>query len=136
MADIILVDDDEDVREVLADFLRLEGHNVRIAEDGYDGLRLLTERLPELALLDVEMPHLTGPEMAYRMFVEDCGREFVPIVFVSGAVDLKQIAANVGTTYYVAKPFSLDVLSAILNRALHERAAPTYPYRDAARDAR
>jgi CheY-like chemotaxis protein len=136
MADIILVDDDEDVREVLADFLRMEGHDVRMAEDGYAGLQLLTERLPDVALLDVEMPQLTGPEMAYRMFVEDCGRELVPIVFLSGAVDLEQIAANVGTTYYLSKPFSLDALGPMLNKALHERAAPTYPYRDSEQEAR
>jgi two-component system, NtrC family, nitrogen regulation response regulator NtrX len=136
MAELILVDDDEDVRDVLAEFVRMEGHDVRVAENGYAGLLLLNEKLPDLALLDVEMPELTGPEMAYRMFVEDCGREFVPIVFLSGAVDLEQIAASVGTTYYLPKPFSLDALRSMLNRALHERAAPTYPRSDEQHDFR
>ena len=107
----------------------MDGHQVRVAVDAYDGLRLLTERFPDAALLDVEMPELTGPEMAYRMLVDDCGRELVPIVFLSGVADLNRIAESVGTTYYLPKPFSLAALRLVLERALRERMAPTYPER-------
>jgi DNA-binding response OmpR family regulator len=127
MADLILVDDDTDVRDALRDCLALQGHDVRVAGDGLAGLELLRERLPELALLDVEMPQLTGPEMAYRMFVDDCGREKIPIVFLSGAVDLHLIAARVGTAYYLPKPFTVRALKQVIGRALRERVPPTYP---------
>ena len=133
MADVILVDDSPDVQDVLSDFLRGEGHRVRVAGDGLAGLRLVDERIPELALLDVEMPELSGPDMAYGMFVADLGRERVPIIFLSGAADLPLIAASVGTSYYLAKPFSLRALREVLGRALGERASPTYPR---AREAR
>jgi len=131
MADLLLVDDDHDVTEVLAEFLQAEGHLVRVAENGEEGIKLLNERLPDLVLLDVEMPVLNGPAMAYRMFVENLGRERVPILFMSGVPDLHRVAARVGTRYYLTKPFSLDALLKSLDKALHERAAPTYPERGA-----
>jgi CheY-like chemotaxis protein len=136
MADLLLVDDTADVRDVLSDFLAMDGHHVRAAVDAYDGLRLLTERLPDVALLDVEMPEVTGPQMAYRMLVENTGRERVPIIFLSGIADLDRIARSVGTTYYLPKPFSLNALRQVLDKALREHAAPTYPDRDAIENAR
>ena len=136
MADLILVDDTEDVRDVLCELLTMEGHEVRVGHDAYDGIRLLEERLPDVALLDVEMPGLSGPEMAYRMFVYDLGRERIPVVFLSGVVDLPQIASRVGTRYFLPKPFSVVALRQVLAKALRERAAPTYPDDGAARRAR
>ena len=62
MADLLIVDDDLDSAEALADILRAEGHEVRVGYDGNEGLRLAGERYPDAALLDVEMPHLGGPE--------------------------------------------------------------------------
>jgi DNA-binding response OmpR family regulator len=127
MASLILVDDDPDIAETLSEFLRDQGHHVRIAANGEEGLRLLDEGYPDVVLLDVEMPVLDGPRMAHCMFLHDLGRENVPILFLSGVADLHLIAARVGTPYYLPKPFSLDRLLQILALALHERAAPTYP---------
>jgi DNA-binding response OmpR family regulator len=127
MADLLLVDDDADIAETLSEFLRDQGHHVRVAGNGEEGLRLLDQGLPDVALLDVEMPVLDGPRMAHRMFLEDLGRERVPILFLSGVADLDRVAAHLGTPYYLPKPFSIDRLLQMLARALRERAAPTYP---------
>ncbi len=127
MADLILVDDDPDIAETLSEFLRDQGHRVRIAANGVEGVQLFDEGFPDVVLLDVEMPVLDGPRMAQRMFQKNRGREQVPILFISGAADLSRIAARVGTPYYLPKPFSLDSLTQVLGRALRERAAPTYP---------
>lgn len=132
MADLLLVDDDPDITEVLAEFLRDQGHSVRVAANGEEGLRLLGERFPDVVLLDVEMPVLGGPSMAHRMFLQDLGRERVPILFLSGVPDLNQVAARVGTTYYLPKPFSLTRLLEVLDEAVKEHAAPTYPEEQAA----
>jgi CheY-like chemotaxis protein len=132
MADLLLVDDDPDITEVLSEFLEAQGHRVRVAANGEEGLRLLDERMPDVALLDVEMPVLDGPRMAHRMFLEDVGREQIPILFLSGIADLEQVAARVGTTYYLPKPFSLDNLLKVLDQAVRERVAPTYPGEHAA----
>ena len=124
MAEILLVEDNRDIADLLAVVLRREGHLVRIARDGQEGLRLLRERTPELALLDVEMPVLTGPEMASRMFLHDAGEEEVPIVLLSGVADLPLVAAAVGTPYFLGKPYQLKEVLALVALALRERRRP------------
>lgn len=125
MADVLVVDDDEFIAQAVADVLTDEGHTVRTGENGADGLRLLTERLPDLLILDVEMPLLTGPEMSHRMMIEDAGRERIPIVLLSGVADLRPIAELVGTPYALGKPCELDALLATAKLALTEQVAPT-----------
>jgi DNA-binding NtrC family response regulator len=120
----VLVDDDEDVAWVLQQLLEIAGHTVRVAHDGEQGLLLLQQRLPDLAVLDVEMPLLDGPSMAYRMFVHNCGLENIPIVLVSGVFDLPRVAACVGTPYFSAKPFDTAHMMSLVHRALTERALP------------
>jgi DNA-binding NtrC family response regulator len=124
MADVVVVDDDEDVAWALEQLLELAGYTVRVAHDGEAGLRLLQERLPDLVVLDVEMPVLDGPSMAYRMFVHNCGLENIPIVLISGVFDLRGVAARVGTPYFTAKPFDTMEILKLVNRALTERALP------------
>jgi CheY-like chemotaxis protein len=124
MADLLVVDDDDDVREMLAEVLRDEGHTVRVACDGARGLALIEERHPDAVLLDVEMPLLTGPEMALRMFVHNCGQERIPIVLQSGVKDLTAVARLVNTPYFLSKPFPVDEMLRVLQRALEERVPP------------
>jgi DNA-binding response OmpR family regulator len=119
-----VVDDDRDLGDLVVAILRAEGHVVRIARNGHDGLRRMEERLPELVLLDVEMPQLSGTEVVYRMLVRDLGMERIPIVLLSGVVRLRDLAASVGTPYYLAKPFSRRSLVALVAQALAERQPP------------
>jgi DNA-binding NtrC family response regulator len=123
MAQLLVVDDDNDVAETLR--LVLEDHHaVRLAKNGAEGMRLLSERKPDLILLDVEMPVLDGPGMAYRMFIEDAGREMIPIILISGVADLEGVAERVGTPYYLLKPVDFEPLLELVQRALIERRAP------------
>lgn len=124
MADILVVDDDLDTAEALSEFLLTCGHRLRVACDGVEGLRCLDERLPDLVLLDVEMPRLNGPGMAYHMFIRDLGRERIPIVLISALLDLPEVAASVGTPYFLAKPYAVDAVLALIARALEERTPP------------
>jgi CheY-like chemotaxis protein len=124
MADLLIVDDDPDVSEIFQELLAVEGHTVRVAYDGLQGLAALDERLPDVVLLDVEMPHLNGPAMAYRMFLHDAGFEHIPIILLSGRMDLRQVAAAVGTRYYLAKPYSFPKVLQLIALALEEKAAP------------
>jgi DNA-binding response OmpR family regulator len=124
IGELLVVDDDEDVAEALTDVLAAEGYRVRVARDGQQGLDALNVGYPDLVLLDVEMPVMSGPAMAYRMFLEDVGRENIPIVLLAGVADLPGIAANVGTPYFLEKPYALDRLLTLLSLALRERRAP------------
>jgi CheY-like chemotaxis protein len=123
-ADLLVVDDDPDIAELLADQLESEGHVVRVAHDGREGFRLITERPPDLVLLDVEMPFVTGPQMSQQMLLHDLGLEEIPIVLMSGVVGLTKVAECVGTPYFLAKPFGAEALSQLVAWALAERRPP------------
>jgi CheY-like chemotaxis protein len=125
MADVLVVDDNEEIAGLVAELMLQAGHDVRVAHDGAEGLSALSDRLPDLVLLDVDMPVLDGPGMAYRMLVEDCGRETLPIVLCSAAANLRKIALRVGTPYALTKPFDPDALMDVTARALGERTPPT-----------
>ena len=126
MANLLLVDDDGDLVEALADQLRSEGHEVRTANNGEEGLELLrTLPLPDAVVLDVDMPILGGPGMAHQMLVHDAGQEMIPIILVSAGNNLTEIAQKMGTSYFLRKPCDLTTFLALLDRALRERTAPT-----------
>jgi DNA-binding NtrC family response regulator len=124
MANLLLVDDDFDMADICADVLRTEGHDVRVARNGAEGLARIDERIPDLILCDVEMPVLAGPDMALRLFLLDAGKESVPVVLTSAVQDLRGVAEEVGTPYFLAKPFGVDRLLEMVARALGERVAP------------
>jgi CheY-like chemotaxis protein len=124
---VLIIDDDIDSAEVLGQIMGGLGHEVRTAYNGQDGLRLANERMPDIVLLDVEMPLLDGPGMAYEMLLHDMGLEHVPIVFLSGSPELRQIAERVGTPYFLAKPYGYKSLVSLVGRALSERIAPSWP---------
>src|SRR3569623_830588 len=108
MADVLIIDDDIDSAEVLSDIMQAAGHDVRIGYNGQEGLALASQRTPDLALLDVEMPVLGGPEMAYQMLLHDMGLEDVPVVLLSGIANLREVAARVGTPYFLGKPYTFQ----------------------------
>ena len=125
MADVLIVDDNADLRDLLAGLLESAGHKVRKAGNGRQGMDLVSQRTPDLALLDVEMPVLNGPEMAYGLFLRDHGDERIPIILLSGIVGLSEVAKVVGTPYFLTKPYSPEALLGIVNRALTEHISPS-----------
>jgi CheY-like chemotaxis protein len=124
VADVLIVDDDEDILEALAELVESEGHHVCVAHDGIEGLKCLDTGRVDLILLDVEMPRLTGPQMAYEIFVRDAGAEKIPIVLLSGRLGLDRIASAIGTPYFLPKPSTAEQLCASIERALTERTPP------------
>ena len=124
MADLVIIDDDPDNLDVLAELMASAGHHVRAGYNGEVGLRLLHERRPDLVHLDVEMPILDGPGMASAMFVHNLGMEQIPVILISGVVSLRDVAARVGTPYFLSKPYRFNQIMAIVDRALAERVAP------------
>ncbi len=124
MAFILVVDDDVDTGDLLADLLREGGHDVRVARNGRQGLAEVRSNHVDLVVLDVEMPVLSGPQMAYAMFLHDMGLEKIPVVLLSGALRLQEVAEHVGTPYFVGKPCSLACLLGVVDEALADRVSP------------
>ena len=125
-AHLLIVDDDNDLVDALGELLRAKGHVVDTAGTGEEGLLVLrSASLPDVLILDVDMPILGGPGMAHQMLVHDAGEEKIPIILVSGNHDLPQIAKRMGTPYFLAKPCGIDAVIHLLDRAISERRAPS-----------
>lgn len=127
MADLLIVDDDVEVVELVAETLRASGHHCRLAHNGREGLAAVRERRPDLVILDVDMPVLNGPDMAFAMFLHNLGDERIPVVLASGTVGLDRVASMVGTPYYLTKPYTVDGLTRLVGQALEQRIPPHPP---------
>ena len=103
---ILIVDDDEKLREYVRVNLEMEGYTVREAGSAEEGLGVLDEATPDLVLLDVMMPEVDGWEMLRRV-QERHGVGSIPVIMFSGKVDEQSLAeaANRGAHAFVGKPF-------------------------------
>jgi len=106
---ILIVDDTEDNREVLAEMLNAKGYDTQIAVDGMDGLDAIERELPDLILLDVGMPRMNGFQVAQVLKSDEATRH-IPIIFISSqtGVNDKVRAFEVGGVDYITKPFQLQ----------------------------
>jgi excisionase family DNA binding protein len=103
---VLIVDDDERVREYVRVNLESEGYVVREAASAAEGLEALGERSPDLILLDVMMPQVDGWEMLQQIH-EHTGVGAIPVVMFSGKVDEESAAEaeSRGAQGFIGKPF-------------------------------
>ena len=100
---VLIVDDDEKLREYVRVNLEMEGYTVREAGSAEEGLGVLEETTPNLVLLDVMMPEVDGWEMLQRV-QERHGIGTIPVIMFSGKVDDAD-AASRGAQGFIGKPF-------------------------------
>ena len=118
---ILIVEDDPDVREMLATLLSMEGFYAVGAEDGLEALHLLRtvrHRAPDtpcLVLLDLKMPRLGGREFR-RAQLGDPIVANVPVAVMSGAVDLEKRAQDLGAVASVPKPIDVEALLEVVRK--------------------
>ncbi|HUO62283.1 MAG TPA: response regulator [Terriglobales bacterium] len=117
--DIMVVDDVADVREVLAEYLELKGFDVRQASSGEEGLEKVAESRPDVVLLDLGLPGLSGIETLRRLKSDNPA---LCVIVVSGNQDqdLAQKALAMGAADYVPKPVDFGYLQTILAIHGHE----------------
>jgi diguanylate cyclase (GGDEF)-like protein len=117
---ILLVDDSRAARELTASYLHDMGHPVVQAPDGTTALKLFAEEMPDIVLLDVEMPGMNGYAVAREMRSRAVERHWVPIIFLSGRARDDEVVLGIeaGGDDCIAKPVSPIVLRAKLN-AMH-----------------
>jgi DNA-binding response OmpR family regulator len=119
---ILLVEDDEKLREATQESLTRDGFDVQVASDGAAGLAAFTTWRPHLALLDVMLPRMDGITLCREIRA----RSVIPIVLLSARSDPVDVVLGLeaGADDYVTKPFDTPVLSARL-RAVLRRVART-----------
>jgi len=103
---VLIVDDDERLREYVRVNLEMEGYTIHEAGSAADGMKVLDELRPDLVLLDVMMPKVDGWEMLQLMH-ERHGVAAIPVVMFSGKVDERSAgeAAERGAQGFIGKPF-------------------------------
>lgn len=122
---ILVVDDDEPLRELLADLLEQAGHDVRTAADGAEAVAAFAADEPAVAILDVVLPLLSGYEVCRRL--RERYGEGVAVLFISGertdSVD-RVAGLLLGGDDYLVKPFAPDELLARVAALLRRRDRP------------
>jgi DNA-binding response OmpR family regulator len=124
---ILIVDDEPTLRETLAEALEGDGFRVVTAADGREALARFREHRPELVVLDLMLPELSGIEVC-RIIRQESGTPILMLTAKSSELD-KVLGLELGADDYVTKPFSLRELSARIRALLRrtEQAADEGP---------
>jgi DNA-binding response OmpR family regulator len=114
-ATVLVVDDDPVILKLLEVNFEMEGFEVIRASDGAEGLERAREMRPDIVILDVMMPRMTGYEVA-KALREDAGTAHIPIIFVTARAQSSDVerGMELGVADYVTKPFDpLDLIARV-----------------------
>jgi two-component system alkaline phosphatase synthesis response regulator PhoP len=112
MTKILIAEDEPDIRELVAFTLRFAGYEVVTASNGEEAVQLAARVFPDLILMDVRMPRMTGYD-ACRLMKASADLKDIPVVFLSakGQESEVQTGLAAGAEEYLLKPFSPDQLT-------------------------
>jgi signal transduction histidine kinase/CheY-like chemotaxis protein len=120
---IVVLEDNDDVREGLRDLLARSGHSVTTAEDGNEGAALITRSAPDLAFIDIGLPGIDGYEVARRVRREIGARPVLVALTGYGQAEDRQRALAAGFNVHMTKPIDVGQLERVLGSAFaHEMA--------------
>ena len=117
MAEILIVDDEESIGGALEQVFEYEGHKVRVARNGPDGLAMVEEASPDVTFLDVKMPGMDGLEVLERIRSGD-PQALVIMISGHGTIDTAVEATRKGAYDFLEKPLDTDRLLVTLRNAL------------------
>ena len=117
---ILVVDDDELLRRVLADRLQFWGHSVDQAENGEAALQHASEQQYDLIMLDLQLPDISGIEVLSRLKESGCAADIVMLT-AHGSVEAAVKAVKAGAADFLPKPADFDLLRAVVDRSLSKR---------------
>ena len=112
MAKILIAEDERDIRDLVAFTLRFAGHEVSAAANGEEAVELATKVNPDLILMDVRMPRMTGYE-ACKVMKANPDLKDIPVVFLTARGQETEIQQGLeaGAEEYLLKPFAPDQLT-------------------------
>ena len=119
MANILLIDDDQNIHEIVSLFLGADGHAVFSALDGPRGIELAGSEIPDLIMLDLAMPGMDGAEV-YRILKADPATAQIPVLIftVHEPADLPTEITSLVCAGYLHKPVNSERLRNSINAAL------------------
>jgi DNA-binding response OmpR family regulator len=119
LARILAIEDDPSFRDLLQLHLQAVGHTVRAAADPEEGLRALLEAPPELILLDLDLPYLSGFEVLEALRSDKASRA-IPVIVITGRPDGEayQRCQEIGIDGFASKPLRREELLRAIDKAL------------------
>jgi len=123
MKTILIIDDDEDIREIISYNLTKEGYSVISAKNGAEGIKKAKKNIPSLILLDVMMPEMDGMEVCQILRAEETTKDIKICFLTARSEDYSQIAGfDAGADDYVTKPVKPKVLASRINAILRRKS--------------
>ncbi len=104
---ILIADDDDDCRFMLALLLESEGWQALEARDGKEAIEKVLTEQPQVLILDNRMPELTGAEVYQQLQAQGIN---LAVILATAHGDLEQLASSLGVTYFINKPFDIPEL--------------------------
>ncbi len=120
---IIIIEDDNTIRNNIAFFLEEKEFEVYTAEDGFQGIELIKKILPDLIICDIMMPIINGYEL-HEMLQKHISTATIPFIFLTAKTQKFEIrkGMNMGVDDYISKPFTLDELLSSINSRLKKHS--------------
>ncbi len=117
MPDLLLIDDNPDLRKVIQEAVEIDGYDVRVARDAEEALLLLDGGYqPSVIICDVALPHMNGLEFV-RQIRQNALWQQIMFIAMSGVITMKQDALTAGANHFLVKPFSFSELFEILDKS-------------------
>jgi DNA-binding response OmpR family regulator len=112
MARILIAEDERDIRDLITFTLNFAGHEVIATSNGEEALQAALNEIPDLILLDVRMPRMSGYEACMQLKANESTKN-IPVVFLSAKGQESEVKTGleVGADEYILKPFSPDQLT-------------------------
>ena len=125
---ILVVDDEPNIREVVGQYLRRDGYAVVAAADGEEALSLYRRERPDLVVLDLMLPRLSGLEVCRRLLEAEPAERRVPLIMLTarGEEEDRIVGLGLGADDYVVKPFAPRELVARVGAVLRRTGEDTY----------
>lgn len=119
-SNILVIEDDDDIRTILTDLLESEGYRVSIAANGEDALKNIdTQGEPDLILLDLMMPNMNGQEFIKKQRERSENAPKTPVVLMSAYDEMESRTNDLNASAYVKKPIEIEDLLSTVSKFLH-----------------
>ncbi len=121
MAKIVIAEDERDIRDLITFTLQFAGHEVVPTANGAEAVEAVRRELPDIVLMDVRMPRLTGYEACRQLKADEATKD-IPVVFLSAKGQESEVKEGLaaGAVDYILKPFSPDQLTARVAELLQQ----------------
>ncbi len=126
MARILLVEDEPNIQRLISYALQTKGHDVSVVQDGSEGLRAARTKIPDLILLDMVMPEMSGMEVLMALKADSLMKS-VPVLIVTASAQKEEAekAIELGAADYLIKPFRVhDLQEAVASLLGHVPNTP------------